>query len=145
VNKKVSLPIFKKQRRTDIYEPREQIQFGIKTAAYAFEEKDTEDHIDEIAFEADVVAAHHTQDFVQDIADLDISEGESAALDAENQMLHTEGKDLFIDDCGGLATTFYHQVTCFVAVEFCNGFEKVEEVAAVEAVQFGDETGVDED
>jgi hypothetical protein len=72
----------KKQGESNIYEPREQIQFGIQAATYTFEEKDTQDHIDEIAFEADVVASHHAEDFVQDIADLDVSEGESAALDA---------------------------------------------------------------
>ncbi len=60
-------------------------------------------------------------------------------------MLHFEREDLFVDDGVGLPAAFAHQMACFVAVEFGDGFEEVEEVAAVGGVEFCDEAGVDED
>ena len=121
------------------------IHIRVQVAANTFEQKNTDNHVYEIALHADMVRPHHAEDFVEDIADFDVPEGEGAAFDAKDQVLHFEGEDLLVDDCVGLAATFDHQVPGAVAVELSDSFEEVEEIGAVCGVQGGDEAGVDED
>lgn len=123
----------------------EQIQVRVQTPADAFQEQDADDDVDEIAFHADVVGADHGEHFVQHVPDFDVAEREGGGFDAEDEVLHFQGEDFFVDDGVGLPASFHHQMAGAVAVEFGDGFEEVEEVCAVGLVEGGYEARVDED
>lgn len=55
------------------------------------------------------------------------------------------GELLFIQSQLGRPTSFDHQLARSIAIELGDGGEEVEEVLPILTVQFGDETGVDED
>ena len=55
-----------------------------------------------------MVSSYHRQDFIQDIADLDITQSECPALNTKDKMLHPEREDLFVNYCAGLSATLYH-------------------------------------
>lgn len=58
--------------------PLEEIQIRVKAPANALEEEDADDDIDKVSLHADMVFAHHGQDLVQDIPDLDVAERKRA-------------------------------------------------------------------
>ena len=53
--------------------PLEQIEVRIETSPDAFEKENADDHVDEVAFHAHMMAPDHAQDFVQDVANLDVT------------------------------------------------------------------------
>lgn len=138
-------PTLRAQLAQDRQRALEQVQIRIQTPADALEQQDADDHVDEVALHADMVAAHHAQHLVQHIADLDVAEGEGAGFDAEDEMLHPEREDLAVDHRFGLAAPLHHQVARPVAVELGNRLEEVEEVGPVRAVERRHQARVDED
>lgn len=53
--------------------PLEQIEVRIETSPNPLEEENADDHVDEVTLHAHVMASDHAQDFVQDVADLDVA------------------------------------------------------------------------
>lgn len=88
---------------------------------------------------------NHTENIIEDIANLDVAQCKGFALDSKHQVLHLEREDFLINDSVRLAATIDHQVAGAVAIELGNGLEEIEEVCAVGGVERGDEAGVDED
>ncbi|GJD01122.1 prolipoprotein diacylglyceryl transferase [Colletotrichum higginsianum] len=123
----------------------EQVHVRVQAASDALEQEDADDDVDEVALEADVVAADHAEHLLQDVADADVAEGEGAALDAEDEVLHLEGEDVLVEHGVGLAAALAHELAGLVAVELGDGAEEVEEVCAVRLVELRHETRVDED
>ena len=123
----------------------EQVEPRVQTAPDAFEQEDGDDDVDEVALHADVVCAHHAEHLGEHVADADVAEREGLALDPQDEMLHFQREDLAAHHRVGLATPPDHEVAGLVAVELGHGAEQVEEVAAVGAVQLGDQARVDED
>ena len=91
------------------------------------------------------MAADHVENALQDVADADAAEGQSAALDAEHEVLHLEREDLGVDHRVRLPAPLAHQVTRLVPVELGHRAEQVQEVAPVRLVQLCHQARVDED
>jgi len=58
--------------------PLEEIQIRVKAPANALEEENADDDVDKVSLHADMVFAHHGQDLVQDIPNLDVAERKRA-------------------------------------------------------------------
>jgi len=122
-----------------------EVQLRVQVSPDTLEKQDAENHVDEVALQANMVRPHHREYLVQDVANLYVTKSESAALDTQNKMLHSQCEHLTIQDCLRLPAPLDHQMPCFVAIELSNGLEKIKEVPAVLAIELRDQTCVDED
>lgn len=92
-----------------------------------------------------MVVPYGAEDLCEDVRDLDLGQAERLALDGEHEVVHAEGKLVFVDDLLGRAAALDHEVAGEGAVELCDGGEEVEKVAPVRRGQLDGEAGVDED